>query len=733
MIAVCLAGCDCSSTGAVDGITMVDAGLDAAVDAAPDAAPDAGPDAGLDASAPDATLDAEVDEALEAGLDAALDAGPDASPDAGSDAGPEPLTCTSCHGSGDEPAPPVDTLGRRDTSLPTVGAHREHLGAGSLYRRRECTDCHIVPDQIDEEGHVDDPPAEIVWAEVASAEEVVPGWDGQYCTVYCHGVTLAGGENTTPDWTGGGGEAYCGSCHGVPPPAPHPDVGQVTCGGCHPFDRFTPLDPQRHGDGNLDVDVSCTSCHGSDLGPAPPVDTHGNDSTADRGVGAHASHLGESDWHAQVVCTDCHLVPGDVGDATHIDPDGVAELTFGDLATTDRAEPEWDGTSCSGVYCHGGTLSGGTQDSPTWTQVDGTQAACGTCHGLPPTSGHPRRDGCARCHGGVVDEDRHIVAPELHINGEVDLGGDLPCGSCHDLPPATGSHQTHAALAAPEYGGLGTAADLESPDGYAFGCGYCHPLDQGHHMNGGLAEVELYDPAAPEGSLKSSSPDAAYEEGPDVLTDTFGVDYTLGTCSEVYCHGGMQTSAPDVPEPGVDFEPDGYPLDYPPYEVDRRRVPTAPVWGGDLGCGGCHGYPPRGEFPGVEAGAGESHAFLDPDGYEDLHIWNHGRDPVPCRTCHLATVEEIATFARDEMGLTTFDEVEIAGYDRHVDGTIDVEFDATELFDIYPTPLDLGDARWDAETRTCTNVACHFEQTSVTFGTPYRYDNYWECNVCHRM
>jgi hypothetical protein len=36
---------------------------------------------------------------------------------------------------------------------------------------------------------------------------------------------------------------------------------------------------------------------------------------------------------------------------------------------------------------------------------------------------HPQGPGvesCYICHGKVVDEDREIIAPELHINGEVE-------------------------------------------------------------------------------------------------------------------------------------------------------------------------------------------------------------------------------------------------------------------------------------------------------------------------
>ena len=719
-----LAGCDCGSGTGHDGPDRADAATDARADSGLDAASDAAADAAVDAAtdgggSADAAVDAG-EPAVDAGVDAAVEP----------DAGPEVLTCTSCHGEGDESAPPLDTLWRRDTALPTVGAHRYHVRSSPVFRTGLCTNCHVVPDTIDAPGHIDESPAELVWGEIPTTDGVVADYDGSTCSVYCHGVTLPGGEVTEPDWTGGH-QAYCGACHGVPPPEPHPVVD--TCAGCHPFQGFVPLDPERHVDGILDLSVDCNSCHGGPDGPAPPADTHGNEDTGARGVGAHAEHLADSDWRAPIACTDCHAVPGDVGDPDHIDGDGIAELVWGQRANADGAAPDWDGVSCDGVYCHGATLSGGTETTPTWTQVDGSQDACGTCHGLPPTENHTASDQCSACHAPVVDDQRNIVRPDLHINGTVEVDPNASCGACHDLPPASGTHLLHASSAEPVYGGLATAGTLGIGNAYAFGCGNCHPLDPAQHMNGGLAEIELHDAAAPAGSLKALSPvTATYQPGAFVQEDAFGLEYTLGTCSDVYCHSGMTTTSGDVPEPGVDFGFAGYPIVYPPYDVTRTRQHTAVTWGGDLGCDGCHGYPPRGQWPDVTAGAGESHAFLDPDGYEDLHLWNHGFDPVPCRTCHYQTIRAVATFARDGAGITTLDPVAIAGFDRHVDGVIDVAFDTVDPLGLYPDPLDLGPAVWDANARTCSNIACHFYQTTVGFGAPYRYSNGLECNACHQ-
>ena len=645
------------------------------------------------------------------------------------------LDCTSCHGGAAGPAPPVDTHGNDLTSATGVGAHQSHLGPSGWHATVICTDCHRVPAAIGDPGHLDgDGIAELTWGVLATTDLAIPNWDGASCNgVYCHGETLSGGTETTPTWTVvDGTQDACGTCHGLPPNVGHPNSDQCTaCHGMVVDGARNITAPDLHINGVVDVAFDCTSCHGGAGGPAPPVDTHGSALTTSRGVGAHQSHLGPSDWRAPIACTECHVIPADVDAAGHLDGDGVAELVWGPRATADGAVSWWNGDSCA-TYCHGETLSGGSDTTPIWTVVDGSQDACGTCHGLPPTADHPNAPQCSDCHGMVVDAARNIIDPDLHVNGVVDLDPNAACGACHDLPPPTGTHALHAALSAPVYGAVTSGSDLGITNGYAFGCGQCHPIDGAQHMNGGTAEIELYDPNAPAGSLKARNPvTATYVEGGAILTDSFGLEYTLGTCSDVFCHSGLTTTSSDVDEPGVDFPFIGYPIDYPAYTVTRTRTYQSATWGDLLSCAGCHGYPPRGEWPGDVAAAGESHATLTADGWEDLHIWNHGYDPVPCRTCHFDTVSDVAGFVRDGNGLTALDDMPIARYDRHVDGAIEVRFDTVNAFS-YSQPVDLSTAAYDSATSTCTNVACHLRQTSIGFGTPFRSTNGPECNSCHQ-
>jgi len=85
--------------------------------------------------------------------------------------------------------------------------------------------------------------------------------------------------------------------------------------------------------------------------------------------------------------------------------------------TTMNADPGYT-NSCS-VYCHGSTLTGGTNATPSWTGAN--QAVCGTCHGTsiatPPTrASHVTHAGtlaiaCSSCHPAVTDNS--------HVSGSV--------------------------------------------------------------------------------------------------------------------------------------------------------------------------------------------------------------------------------------------------------------------------------------------------------------------------
>ncbi len=664
------------------------------------------------------------------------------------------MTCSSCHGSPDNNAPPQSTEGDSATSNVGVGAHQSHLRDGSIRQAIACEQCHVVPTSIEAPGHLDTPlPAELTWGDLATTADASPTWDsaGATCAeTYCHGATLSGGTNKTPDWTViDGSQAACGTCHGAPPPWPHPSSGD--CASCHPQTMDgSAIDVAGgfHINGVVEVTgLSCNACHGSGANPAPPADTTGQSASTEVTVGAHQSHLTDGVLRRAISCSECHVVPQSQSDAGHIDP-SPAELTWGTLATTEGATPLWDRsiTTCSYSYCHGATLGGGSNKTPDWTVVDGSQTTCGSCHGVPPPPPHPASGACYDCHPDTVDQSFQIN-PDTHIDGILQVRVTGQCTACHGAPPATGSHLIHygGASADVSYGGTGTTGDLLPGGGaYAFDCGNCHPLDPTHHRNGvlnaggGQAEIDLSPAGAPPTSLKArNATTASYTPGPSVNTDGNGFTYTLGSCDGVYCHSSKQVETPaGVPEPGLDFVFAGYPLVYPAFTLDATRSYSVPTWGASLSCDGCHGFPPRTESPLVVAGAGNSHSFIDADGFEDLHGYNHGGDPIPCATCHFDTVTDPGVRWRDYAapanGWSVYEPVPIAGHPEHVNGQSDVAF-TTASATVISTGFDLTGASWDAASGSCDNVGCHLLQTPATWGTPYRYNNVYECNVCHQM
>ena len=480
------------------------------------------------------------------------------------------LECDACHGGGGDPAPPVAVNGATLPSDPGVGAHDAHLRGSSIRGPVECTECHTVPNNYLDVGHLDlTPGAELTFGPLATAEATDPVYDRPSATcdnVYCHGATLAGGVDVTPIWTAAPADPAapplsCDTCHGAPPPAPHP--GYDNCNACHPgtvrSDGTIDLAGGQHIDGQVEAQIpGCDGCHGSAASAAPPRALDGSLLTTALGVGAHQTHLTGSALRGPIPCNSCHLVPGDVRAAGHLDGDGTAELSFGGLAVADNAAPVWDRATgtCSGVYCHGATRGGGTNKTPHWTQVDGSQMTCGSCHGLPPPAPHVNSQRCQLCHTRTVNPDGTInLASGTHINGQVDV--EMPgCNGCHGsvanaAPPAALNGSVNTATA-------GVGAHQSHLLGGAFSapiaCTECHIVPgavqaAGHLDNVAGAEVIFGALATTDGSAPS-------------------YNAANNRCSDVYCHGATLTGGTVV----------------------------TPQWnrvdGTQAACGTCHGAPP---------------------------------------------------------------------------------------------------------------------------------------------
>jgi predicted CxxxxCH...CXXCH cytochrome family protein len=351
-------------------------------------------------------------------------------------------------------------------------------------------------------------------------------------------------------------------------------------------------------------------------------------------------------------------------------------------------------------------LAFGEADEP-WNGI------CQTCH--TGTAHHTNDDSADHDHetGG------NCVSCHSHASGFLAGGG--ACDSCHGAPPATGAHLVHfgGTVDQAAYGGTD---NLSSATDYVFQCGTCHPLSSSSHMND-TVDVELYNAGAPAGSLKSLNPPTA--------------SYILGSCSNVYCHSETDWSSPvPISQPlvagGFPIMDSNYNLTYDPYTVTESTVYSTVNWEGpSFDCNGCHRNPPQTSWPEVQASVGNSHAAIDDWGYENLHAFNMGFDPLMCRTCHYNTVTETTTWTRIAGDITLYDDVPIANKSSHVNGIKDVDFDTVNTV-TYRKTFSMSGVVYDPADKTCSSVPCHLNQPKPQWGKPYRWG--WgslECDQCH--
>ncbi len=354
-----------------------------------------------------------------------------------------------CHGLDTNNAPPKSLNGSMATTAVGVGAHATHVGVASTWHAPVlCADCHVVPATVNAPGHMDDTDNK---AELTFSIKAAATWNGTTCMSACHGSTEMGGSAPNPKWTQvDGTQVTCGSCHGKPPPAPHPD--DQDCAKCHPTmenGNQTFRDPMSHINGVVDVDPSvgggCSSCHGSAASSAPPKDLAGNTANTSPRVGAHEKHAGVSNWHREIACSSCHLVPVTDSESRHRDGDNIAEVKFDGLNPTGvftRAT-----STCSTSYCHGNGR--GSNGTVVWN-APGAKT-CTSCHATSGTgmSGRHRkhigdeRMKCSECHGTVVNSQQTIINANLHINGvhEIKMANgtfDATARTCAN----TGCHET---------------------------------------------------------------------------------------------------------------------------------------------------------------------------------------------------------------------------------------------------------------------------------------------------
>jgi predicted CxxxxCH...CXXCH cytochrome family protein len=669
--------------------------------------------------------------------------------------------CTFCHGDANrsasatlvKAAPPRSVAQETATTSRGVGAHQSHLEGGTLSRAIACGECHAVPSSVLAANHVNGAREITFGGTLASTGGAAPVWDGATGTcasTYCHGATLPGAAGRpAPSWTGtfttGATTLGCTSCHGNPPAGSHP--ASSACSQCHtgygdkPASGPQAINLASHVNGMIDVaNLTCTSCHGTPgragadpyVAAAPPAGTRGETATSARAVGAHMKHLQDGAMRAAIACSECHALP-----SQQVHGDGTVTMTFGALAKTGGAAPSFNGTSCASTYCHGSTLAaGGTLQAPSWTKVDGTQAACGTCHGIPPptSSGHPAVAGgvtaCANCHPATVKADGTVdVAGGKHIDGTLQVLSQ-GCTSCHGDP----ARAPAAIAAAPPKGTHGETATTTRPVGAhqahlagtavraAIACSDCHtvPTSTNGHPTGTV--------------------DMTF----GALAKTGGASPVFNgtTCASTYCHGAT---------------------------LSAGGSQTQPVWttvdGTQRQCTSCHGAPPptSSGHPAASTAltgcAGCHPATVKPDGTIDLTGAKHINGTLEvvsqsCTSCHGDPARTPAAIApappTDTAGLASSNAV--GAHLRHLQGGSIRS--AMQCSDCHTVPTDSAHASqplglnwsalarsagvvpsWNATTLTCTNY-CHgisLPGGSETTPTWNQGSAAAACGTCHAI
>lgn len=309
------------------------------------------------------------------------------------------------------------------------GAHPAHLSAGAVDWGADCGACHDVPQHWADEGHIlrggvaDPRPAEVVFADLAAhrppfADEGAGAPSYDAETATCSGVYCHG--------------ATLGAGGALTEPVWTGGADQAACGSCHgaPPPSHAEVETCRgchpggdavHVDGALQLGEGddCSGCHGSAESPAPPQDLSGNVLSSAIGVGAHRAHVqAPRRLRGPLECSECHPAVSSVDSPGHIDTPLPAEVTLVGGGSWDR-----DQATCD-TWCHG-------DSEPVWTRVGEGEVFCGSCHGVPPASpphtGEMMLSDCAGCHPDTVDAFGNILRSgppgaetSEHMDGETD-------------------------------------------------------------------------------------------------------------------------------------------------------------------------------------------------------------------------------------------------------------------------------------------------------------------------
>jgi predicted CxxxxCH...CXXCH cytochrome family protein len=355
---------------------------------------------------------------------------------------------------------------------------------------------------------------------------------------------------------------------------------------------------------NAVTTLGCNGCHGTTSTIGAPDYANGG-AVPSTTANSHAKHIaGATDT---TICATCHVKTVSMTVASRFKDYTAANyhlnrtpnVFFNTVkAGAGAAWTQATGT-CANTYCHGATLTGGTNKSPVW---GATLTGCGTCHGFPPATASGVHTGkvatdCITCHPHVNATGTGFTDATKHMNGTIDASGGhavpfyahatppfTSCAGCHNTS-AAGPYPAAVAGTAPNCRGCHATAD---PTVTSTGCTSCHAsppsgtthpnLVGSHGKHGTLAGAPAACAICHNGAGTGSG--AAHGPGnkgtnPAVDNVVFTAaqagatatwDTTTKTCANTYCHGATLAGG---------------------------GTTKNPTWGTTLiGCGTCHGDPP---------------------------------------------------------------------------------------------------------------------------------------------
>lgn len=574
--------------------------------------------------------------------------------------------CTACHGFPPSTATTGGPSGKAAgyTGNESLSKHLRHAGGGSDYSF-SCDQCHKGNNHID--GNFQDvfraPTGTL--ADFGMRPTYNPG-TSTCASVYCHSNGNGVAAPTPPAWFG----------------------VTLDCSGCHGANAAsgTPIATGRHGAHMnnaplLGTNYGCAECHGK---------TVTNDAT----IGNKSLHVnGLKDYSGARAS----------GSASYSTASGACSATYchtdGKGTQKDMTATGWkSGATLDCTGCHG------SDAAPAFASQAGEPNYANAGAGLARANSHRKHVStagattCVNCHSATTSTGTSIIGNHTnrvidvvqgnsntfsftaaskscsniscHFGGTAQWGGSLGCTGCHGgnaasgSPIATNRHAAHV--------------NNSAVVGKLVGCAECHAATvsgdttiflPANHANSNV-NVKFDNVV----NLNSDSPtyNGASTTGPNGAAK--GVNTSVGSCANVYCHSNGNTNGGATPS----F--------------------VAVAWdGASIGCDGCHGDQTGKAHP-VYANGGVGTPTAN------SHVKHVETSLLSCDFCHLGTTTG-----------STIPPTTVVNGGTHLNRTEDVNFKG----------VGGKTGTFDPAARTCSSTYCHGNAPSPAWGGATN------CSSCH--